>query len=56
MKKIMLIVIIGSLILLGSCSLPTRYERDPATPGFGRDDVKKSRCACSMFYQNGEWL
>lgn len=54
MKKIVIVLILlGSL---ASCTLPTRYERDPANAGFGRDDIKKSRCACNKFYENGKWL
>jgi hypothetical protein len=50
------IIIIGILGLLSSCTLPTKYERNPAEAGYGRDDVKKSRCACNKFYENGSWL
>jgi hypothetical protein len=52
-KKLIILILLGSL---ASCTLPTRYERDPAKAGFGRDDVKKSRCACNKFYENGKWL
>lgn len=43
------------LLLIG-CSFPTKYERDPANIGYGRDDLKKSRCACRVFYERGEEL
>lgn len=50
-------IILGlMMITISSCSIPTQYERDPADAGFGRDDVKKSRCVCREFYKNGNWL
>lgn len=52
-QKLIILILLGSL---ASCTIPTRYERDPAKAGFGRDDVKKSRCACMPIYVNGEWL
>lgn len=54
MKKLLSVFFL--FILLGGCTLPTRYERDPSKTGFGRDDMKKSRCACMKIYENGHWL
>ncbi|MDR0484229.1 MAG: hypothetical protein LBH40_03020 [Alphaproteobacteria bacterium] len=51
-----IIAVVLLLIGLGGCTIPTKYERDPSKAGYGRDDIKKSRCACNKIYENGRWL
>ena len=52
MKNKLMILVLFS-ILVGCAS---KYEDRPAKIGTGKDDMKKSRCACKVFYEDGEWL
>ena len=52
-KKVILILLFGALTVIAGCS---KYEPEISTPGYGRDDLKRSECACIPVYSKGQFL
>jgi hypothetical protein len=52
-KKVILILLFGALTIIAGCS---KYEPEISKPGYGRDALKKSECACIPVYSKGQFL